>query len=86
MVITAFVLYLCDERMAAPAPTAQWRHLGLGPRLVDHDEVIWINALLMLLPIHAAYILPLWVRACPTALLQAAQYSKSATLINSPFP
>ena len=48
------VRHLRDERLAAPAPAAQWRHVGLRPGLVDKDEAGRINALLILLPTHAA--------------------------------
>ena len=41
------------EPLAARAPAAQRRHVGLGPSLVDEDKAFWINARLIFLPAGA---------------------------------
>jgi len=42
---------LGDQLVAARSPAAQWRHVGLGPGLVDEDEATRIDPSLILPPL-----------------------------------
>ena len=42
-----------DQSLAPRRPAAQRGHVGLGPRLVDEDEMPWIKSPLILLPLRA---------------------------------
>src|SRR5215208_5561404 len=50
----ASMWHLGHEALAIAAPSAQRRHVGLGPGLVDEDETAWIDPILVGLPLLAA--------------------------------
>jgi hypothetical protein len=45
--------HLGDEAPAARRPSAQRRHVGLGPGLIDEDEAPRLDAILILDPLRA---------------------------------
>ena len=44
---------LCDQALAERRPSTQRRHIGLGPRLVDEDETLRLDAALIFCPLRA---------------------------------
>ena len=42
------------QPLAERRPTAQWRHVGLGPSLIEEHQTGWINPPLILAPLRAA--------------------------------
>ena len=51
--VPATVRDLGDAALAARRPSAQWRHVGLGPGLVDEDQALRGDAILILCPLRA---------------------------------
>jgi len=44
---------LRDQSPAARSPSAQRRHVGLGPRFVDEDQALRLDAILIFCPLRA---------------------------------